>query len=41
MSVDINYLVEIVKMRYSTEPKYSEYVKGHRILSVKMCMKIP
>ena len=28
MSVDINYLVEIIKMRYSTEPKYSEYVKG-------------
>ena len=31
--ISVNYWVGIVKMRYSTEPKFRKYVKGHSFLS--------
>ena len=29
----VNYWVDIVKIRYSTEPKYRKYVRGNNFLS--------
>ena len=29
----MNYWVDIIKMRYSTEPKYRKYLKGYVFLS--------
>ena len=31
--IDANYLVVIIKMRYSTEPRFRKYVEGYGFLS--------
>ena len=33
MLIDTNNWIVIIKMRYSTEPKYRKYVKGYGVLS--------
>ena len=33
MSFDTNYWADIIKMRYSTQPKFRKYVKGYGFLS--------
>ena len=33
VNFDTNYWVEIIKIRYATEPKFEKYVKGYNFLS--------
>ena len=33
VNFDTNYWVEIIKIRYATEPKIEKYVKGYNFLS--------